>query len=263
MTVSQTASAPSEDAFFHAPLAQADADVAAIIGRELGRQQTHLELIASENIVSQAVLEAQGSVLTNKYAEGYPGRRYYGGCEFVDEVERLGIERATRLFGAGFANLQPHSGASANQAVFMALLQPGDAFMGMDLAAGGHLTHGSPVNYSGKWFRPVPYTVRRQDQQIDYEALAETAMREKPKLIIAGGSAYAREIDFKRFREIADSVGALLMVDMAHFAGLVAGGLGIIGVVKFRATGQFSSFNPTPSIDPHLILWLLLASPPI
>ena len=224
MTVSQTASAPSEDAFFHAPLAQADADVAAIIGREFGRQQTHLELIASENIVSRAVLEAQGSVLTNKYAEGYPGRRYYGGCEFVDEVERLGIERATRLFGAGFANLQPHSGASANQAVFMALLQPGDAFMGMDLAAGGHLTHGSPVNYSGKWFRPVPYTVRRQDQQIDYEALAETAAREKPKLIIAGGSAYAREIDFKRFREIADSVGALLMVDMAHFAGLVAGG---------------------------------------
>jgi glycine hydroxymethyltransferase len=164
-------------------------------------------------------------VLTNKYAEGYPGRRYYGGCEYVDEVESLAIERAKRLFSAAFANVQPHSGANANQAVFMALLQPGDVFMGMDLAAGGHLTHGSPVNYSGKWFKPVSYTVRRQDGVIDYDAVAETAERERPKLIIAGGSAYGRIIDFARFREIADSVGAYLMVDMAHFAGLVAGGV--------------------------------------
>jgi glycine hydroxymethyltransferase len=213
------------DAFFEAGLGRGDAEVAAIIGRELSRQKTHLELIASENIVSRAVLEAQGSVLTNKYAEGYPGRRYYGGCDYVDEVEALAIDRAKRLFGAAFANVQPHSGANANQAVFMALLQPGDAFLGMDLAAGGHLTHGSPVNYSGKWFRPVAYTVRRQDQRIDYEALAEIAERERPKLIIAGGSAYSREIDFARFREVADSVGAYLMVDMAHFAGLVAGGV--------------------------------------
>ena len=171
------------------------------------------------------MLEAQGSVLTNKYAEGYPGKRYYGGCEYVDEVERLAIERACKLFDCAFANVQPHSGANANQAVFMALLQPGDTFMGMDLAAGGHLTHGSPANQSGKWFKPVAYTVRRQDHLIDYDALAETAEREKPKLIIAGGSAYSRHIDFKRFREIADSIGAYLMVDMAHFAGLVAGGV--------------------------------------
>ncbi|HQR89614.1 MAG TPA: serine hydroxymethyltransferase, partial [Caulobacter sp.] len=181
-------------------------------------------LIASENIVSRAVLEAQGSILTNKYAEGYPGKRYYGGCEYVDEIEIIAIERAKQLFGAGFANVQPHSGSQANQAVFMALLQPGDCFLGMDLAAGGHLTHGSPANQSGKWFKPVNYTVRQQDQLIDYDNVAEVAEREKPKLIIAGGSAYSREIDFARFREIADSVGAYLMVDMAHFAGLVAGG---------------------------------------
>ena len=211
--------------FFTRALVDADPAVSASIGRELHRQQTEIELIASENIVSQAVLEAQGSVLTNKYAEGYPGRRYYGGCEYVDEIERLAIERACQLFDCSFANVQPHSGANANQAVFMALLKPGDTFMGMDLAAGGHLTHGSPANQSGKWFRPVAYTVRAQDQMIDYEGLAEIAEREKPKLIIAGGSAYSRQIDFARFREIADSVGAYLMVDMAHFAGLVAGGV--------------------------------------
>ncbi len=211
--------------FFTRALGEADPAVFASVGRELKRQRTEIELIASENIVSRAVLEAQGSVLTNKYAEGYPGRRYYGGCEYVDEIERLAIERACRLFDCGFANVQPHSGANANQAVFMALLKPGDTFMGMDLAAGGHLTHGSPANQSGKWFRPVTYTVRTQDQLIDYEGLAEIAEREKPKLIIAGGSAYSRRIDFARFREIADSVGAYLMVDMAHFAGLVAGGV--------------------------------------
>ena len=210
--------------FFDAGVHAIDPAIAASIDRELGRQQDQIELIASENIVSRAVLEAQGSVLTNKYAEGYPGRRYYGGCEYVDEVERLAIKRACALFDCAFANVQPHSGANANQAVFMALLKPGDTFMGMDLAAGGHLTHGSPANQSGKWFRPVAYTVRRQDHLIDYEALAEIAEREKPKLIIAGGSAYSRHIDFARFRVVADSVGAYLMVDMAHFAGLVAGG---------------------------------------
>jgi glycine hydroxymethyltransferase len=212
---------PSFDRF----LADADPELSAAIHRELHRQQTQIELIASENIVSRAVLEAQGSILTNKYAEGYPGRRYYGGCEYVDEAERLAIERAKALFGCAFANVQPHSGAQANQAVFMALLQPGDTFIGMDLAAGGHLTHGSPANQSGKWFRPVPYTVRKDDHLIDYDALAELAQKEKPKLIIAGGSAYSRVIDFKRFREIADSVGAYLMVDMAHYAGLIAGGV--------------------------------------
>jgi glycine hydroxymethyltransferase len=211
--------------FFAGTLAQMDPVVAKGIGHELERQQNQIELIASENIVSRAVLEAQGSILTNKYAEGYPGRRYYGGCEFVDELEQLAIDRAKQLFGCAFANVQPHSGANANQAVFMALLKPGDTFMGMDLAAGGHLTHGSPANQSGKWFRPVAYTVRRQDHVIDYEAMAEIALAEKPKLIIAGGSAYSRIIDFAKFREIADSVGAYLMVDMAHFAGLVAAGL--------------------------------------
>ncbi len=210
--------------FFGASLAEADPDLAAAVGRELARQQDGIELIASENIVSRAVLEAQGSVLTNKYAEGYVGRRYYGGCEFVDEAETLAIERAKRLFACGFANVQPHSGAQANQAVFLALLQPGDAFMGLDLAAGGHLTHGSPANVSGKWFRPVPYTVRREDQLIDMEEVARIARENRPKLIIAGGSAYARHWDFARFREIADEVGAVFMVDMAHFAGLVAGG---------------------------------------
>ncbi|HTI67382.1 MAG TPA: serine hydroxymethyltransferase [Caulobacteraceae bacterium] len=211
--------------FFGAGLGAADPEVAAIVARELGRQQSHLELIASENIVSRAVLEAGGSVMTNKYAEGYPGRRYYEGCEVVDEVEALAIDRAKRLFDCAFANVQPHSGSQANQAVFMALMQPGDAFMGMDLAAGGHLTHGSPVNQSGKWFRPIPYTVRRQDSLIDYEAMAEIAGRERPKVIQTGATAYGRIIDFRRVREIADSVGALLWVDMAHFAGLVAGGV--------------------------------------
>ncbi|MDP1631558.1 MAG: serine hydroxymethyltransferase [Caulobacter sp.] len=211
-------------AFFGADLATADPDIAAAISHELERQRNQIELIASENIVSRAVLEAQGSILTNKYAEGYPGKRYYGGCEYIDVLEQLAIDRAKALFGAGFANVQPHSGAQANQAVFMALLKPGDTFMGMDLAAGGHLTHGSPANQSGKWFKPVAYTVRQDDQHIDYDNVAEVAEREKPKLIIAGGSAYGRAIDFKRFREIADSVGAYLMVDMAHYAGLVAGG---------------------------------------
>ena len=210
--------------FFSASLAKADPEIATAIGQELGRQQDGIELIASENIVSRAVLEAQGSVLTNKYAEGYPGRRYYGGCEFVDVAEALAIERAKALFGCGFANVQPHSGAQANAAVFFSLLQPGDTFMGLDLAAGGHLTHGSPVNISGKWFKVAPYTVRREDQVIDMEEVARIARESRPKLIVAGGSAYARFWDFVRFRAIADEVGALFMVDMAHFAGLVAGG---------------------------------------
>src|SRR5918998_6019000 len=218
-------SRPTAPGFFEADLHATDPDVFASIGRELKRQQEQIELIASENIVSRAVLEAQGSVLTNKYAEGYSGRRYYGGCEHVDVVETLAIERAKQLFGAAFANVQPHSGAQANQAVFMALLQPGDSFLGMDLAAGGHLTHGSPANQSGKWFKPIAYSVRPEDQLIDYDALAEVAERERPKLIIAGGSAYSRAIDFKRFREVADSIGAYLMVDMAHYAGLIAGGV--------------------------------------
>ena len=194
------------------------------MGRELARQRRQIELIASENIVSRAVLEAQGSVLTNKYAEGYPGKRYYGGCEEVDEVETLAIERAKQLFGCEWANVQPHSGSQANQAVFMALMKPGDVFMGMDLAAGGHLTHGKSVNQSGKWFSPVAYTVRQQDNLIDYDQVEDLAREHKPKVIIAGGSAYSRHIDFERFRSVADAVGAKLMVDMAHFAGLVAGG---------------------------------------
>jgi glycine hydroxymethyltransferase len=212
-------------AFFSKTLADADPDIFKGIQGELHRQQTQIELIASENIVSKAVLEAQGSVLTNKYAEGYPGRRYYGGCEFVDVAESIAIERAKKLFNCAFANVQPHSGATANQAVFFALLQPGDTFLGLNLAAGGHLTHGSPVNQSGKWFKPVPYTVRQQDLQIDMDQVADLAKEHKPKLILAGGSAYPRFWDFKRFREIADSVGAYLFVDMAHFAGLVAGGV--------------------------------------
>ncbi len=220
-----TAAAHSQTSSFSAELATADPAVFESIGREFRRQQDQIELIASENIVSRAVLEAQGSVLTNKYAEGYPGRRYYGGCEFVDEVETLAIERAKALFGAAWANVQPHSGSQANQAVFMALMKPGDTFMGMDLAAGGHLTHGKSVNQSGKWFNPVAYTVRTQDQLIDYDGMAEIALEARPKLIIAGGSAYSRTIDFARFREICDAVGAFLMVDMAHFAGLVAAGL--------------------------------------
>ena len=210
--------------FFSEKLAKTDPKIAKSIALELARQQNEIELIASENIVSRAVMEAQGSVMTNKYAEGYPGRRYYGGCQYVDQSENLAIERACQLFGATFANVQPHSGAQANQAVFFALLQPGDTYMGLDLACGGHLTHGSPVNQSGKWFKVAPYKVREDNQLIDYDALAAQALEVKPKLIIAGGSAYPRHIDFARFREIADSVGAYLMVDMAHFAGLVAGG---------------------------------------
>jgi glycine hydroxymethyltransferase len=213
------------DPFFKAPLAEADPEIAEAIRLELGRLRDEVELIASENIVSRAVLEAQGSVLTNKYAEGYPGRRYYGGCQFVDIAERLAIERITKLFGCDFANVQPHSGAQANQAAFMAMMQPGDTFMGLNLAAGGHLTHGSPVNLSGKWFHVVPYGVRRQDQRIDFDEVERLAHEHRPKVIVTGGSAYPRILDFRRFREIADSVGALLMVDMAHFAGLVAGGV--------------------------------------
>jgi glycine hydroxymethyltransferase len=213
------------EALFNAPLNETDPEIAEAIRLELGRQRDEIELIASENIVSRAVLEAQGSVLTNKYAEGLPGKRYYGGCQFVDVAEELAIERVTKLFGCKFANVQPHSGASANAEVFFALMQPGDTFMGLNLAAGGHLTHGSPVNLSGKWFKPVPYGVRRDDQRIDMEEVARLAREHKPKLIVAGGSAYPRIIDFKRFREICDEVGALLMVDMAHFAGLVAGGV--------------------------------------
>ncbi|KQY96592.1 serine hydroxymethyltransferase [Brevundimonas sp. Root1423] len=211
--------------YFSKSLAEADPDIFGGIQGELGRQKEQIELIASENIVSKAVLEAQGSVLTNKYAEGYPGRRYYGGCEYVDVTEDLARSRAKQLFGCAFANVQPHSGAQANQAVFQALLTPGDTFLGMDLAAGGHLTHGSPANQSGKWFRPVTYKVREDDCLIDYDHVAEMAEKEKPKLILAGASAYSRHIDFKRFREIADSVGAYLMVDMAHYAGLIAGGV--------------------------------------
>ncbi|WP_246050494.1 serine hydroxymethyltransferase [Asticcacaulis tiandongensis] len=210
--------------YFSNDLATADADVLAAITGELTRQKDQIELIASENIVSKAVLEAQGSVLTNKYAEGYPSRRYYGGCEYVDEVERLAIERAKKLFNCAYANVQPHSGANANQAVFFTLLQPGDTYMGMDLACGGHLTHGSPANQSGKWFNVVPYGVREDNHLIDYDQVEALAKEHKPKLIIAGASNYSRHIDFKRFREIADSVGAYLFVDMAHYAGLVAGG---------------------------------------
>jgi glycine hydroxymethyltransferase len=216
--------APAADRFFSDPLAETDPDVASAIGRELKRQQDQIELIASENIVSRAVLEAQGSVLTNKYAEGYPGRRYYGGCEFVDQVEQLAIDRAKKLFNCSFANVQAHSGSQANQAVFMSLLWPGDTFMGMSLAAGGHLTHGAAVNLSGKWFKPIHYGVRRDDARIDLDEVERLAREHRPKLIIAGGSAYPRVIDFAAFRRIADSIDAYLMVDMAHFAGLVAGG---------------------------------------
>src|SRR2546421_581743 len=218
------AAAAKEDAFFFATLAEADPEIADVVAKELGRQRDEIELIASENIVSRAVLEAQGSVLTNKYAEGYPGRRYYGGCQFVDIAENIAIERAKKLFGCSFANVQPNSGSQMNQAVFLALMEPGDTFMGLDLAAGGPLTHGSPVNLSGKWFKAVHYGVRRDDHLIDMGEVARIAREAKPKIIIAGGSAYSRFWDFKRFREIADEVGAYLMVDMAHFAGLVAGG---------------------------------------
>src|SRR5437764_1270762 len=210
---------------FSASRADADPEVAEAVRRELGRQRDEIELIASENIVSKAVLEAQGSVLTNKYAEGLPGRRYYGGCQYVDVAETLAIERVTKLFGCKFANVQPHSGASANAAAFMALMTPGDVFMGLNLAAGGHLTHGSPVNMSGRWFKPIPYGVRRDDQRIDFNEVTRLARQHRPKVIIAGGSAYPRILDFRHFREIADEIGAKLMVDMAHFAGLVAGGV--------------------------------------
>ena len=213
------------NAFFTRSLKESDPEIYAGIYKELTRQQNQIELIASENIVSKAVLKAQGSILTNKYAEGYCGRRYYGGCEFVDIAENLAIERAKKLFGAQFVNVQPHSGAQANGAVQLALLQPGDTLMGMSLSAGGHLTHGASVALSGKWFNAVQYGVRKEDGLIDFEEVERLAKEHKPKLIIAGGSAYPRAIDFAKFRAIADEVGALLMVDMAHFAGLVAGGV--------------------------------------
>ena len=210
--------------FFTTSLADRDPDIAAAIAREATRQQHQIELIASENIVSRAVLEAQGYILTNKYAEGYPGKRYYGGCEFVDIAEELAIERARKLFNCGFVNVQPNSGSQANQAVFLAVLKPGDTILGMSLAAGGHLTHGARPNQSGKWFNAVQYGVRPDDHLIDFEEVSRLARAHRPQMIIAGGSAYPRQIDFRRFREIADEVGAILLVDMAHFAGLVAGG---------------------------------------
>jgi len=224
MPVSESSAKAVADSLFTAPLVETDPEIAEAIRLELGRQRDEIELIASENIVSRAVLEAQGSVMTNKYAEGLPGRRYYGGCQYVDIAENLALDRVKKLFNAGFANVQPHSGASANVAAFMALMQPGDTFLGLNLAAGGHLSHGSPVNMSGKWFKAVPYGVRRDDHRIDMEEVRKLAEQHKPKVIVAGGSAYPRIIDFRGFREIADSVGAKLMVDMAHFAGLVAGG---------------------------------------
>src|ERR1700730_14201897 len=224
MSAGEPSATTRATSLFSAPLAETDPQLAEAIALELGRQRDDIELIASENYVSRAVLEAQGSVLTNKYAEGLPGRRYYGGCQYVDIAETLAIERVTQLFGCRFANVQAHSGASANVAAFMALMQPGDAFMGLSLAAGGHLTHGSPVNMSGRWFKPVPYGVRPDDHRIDYEQVQKLAQEHRPKVIGTGGSAYPRIIDFRRFRQIADEVGAYLMVDMAHFAGLVAGG---------------------------------------
>jgi glycine hydroxymethyltransferase len=225
MATSTLSKSNTSSGFFTSNLAESDPEVLASIRGELKREQEQIELIASENIVSRAVLEAQGSVLTNKYAEGYPGKRYYGGCEYVDIAEELAIDRARKLFDCAYANVQPHSGAQANGAVMMALLQPGDTIMGMSLAAGGHLTHGAPPAQSGKWFNAIQYGVRQQDHLIDMDEIAAMAKEHKPKLIIAGGSAYPRIIDFARFREIADSVGAYFMVDMAHFAGLVAGGV--------------------------------------
>ena len=213
----------THNGFFSASLADTDPDLNRAIAAELSRQQDQIELIASENIVSRAVLEASGSVLTNKYAEGYPGRRYYGGCEYVDVAEQLAIDRAKQLFSCGFANVQPHSGAQANGAVYFALLQPGDTILGLSLAAGGHLTHGAAPNLSGKWLNAVQYGVRKEDALVDFDEVERLATEHKPKIIVAGGSAYPRRIDFKKFRAIADSVDALLMVDMAHFAGLVAG----------------------------------------
>jgi glycine hydroxymethyltransferase len=221
----QSAASGSLESFFETTLADADPEIFGAIRNELGRQSHEIELIASENIVSRAVMEAQGTVLTNKYAEGYPGKRYYGGCQYVDVVEELAIERARKLFDCKFANVQPNSGSQMNQAVFLALLQPGDTFMGLDLNSGGHLTHGSPVNMSGKWFNVVSYGVRQDDHLIDMDEVERKAHEVKPKLILAGGTAYSRIWDWKRFREIADAVGAYLMVDMAHIAGLVAGGV--------------------------------------
>jgi glycine hydroxymethyltransferase len=220
-----TAASPHSDSFFSATLAEIDPEIFGAIRNELGRQRHEIELIASENIVSRAVLEAQGSIMTNKYAEGYPGKRYYGGCQYVDVAEQLAIDRAKQLFDCNFANVQPNSGSQMNQAVFLGLLQPGDTFMGLDLNSGGHLTHGSPVNMSGKWFRVVSYGVRRDDHLLDMDEIERLAHAHNPKLIIAGGTAYSRTWDFERFREIADAVGAYLMVDMAHIAGLVAGGV--------------------------------------
>ena len=226
-----TANAPQSDLtdalnhFWHDSLAEADPEVFAAIRNELGRQRDRIELIASENIASKAVLEATGSVFTNKYAEGYPGKRYYGGCEYADVVETLAIERAKALFGCRFANVQPNSGSQMNQAVFFALLEPGDTFMGLNLSAGGHLTHGSPVNMSGKWFNAVPYGVRREDQRLDMDEVRRIAREHRPKLIIAGATAYSRHWDFAAFRAIADEVGAYLLADMSHFSGLVAGGV--------------------------------------
>jgi len=225
MTISIARRAPALDTFFGTDLQAADADLFAAVAQETERQQTQIELIASENIVSRAVLEAQGSVLTNKYAEGYSGRRYYGGCEYVDIAETLAIERVRALYDCAYANVQPHSGAQANQAVFLALLKPGDTILGMSLDAGGHLTHGAAPNQSGKWFNAVQYGVRREDSIIDYDAVEALALEHRPQLIIAGGSAYPRVIDFARFRAIANKVDAYLMVDMAHFSGLVAGGV--------------------------------------
>ncbi len=225
MTGYDTRPGPKTSGFFSDSLAVVDPDVYRSVRNEGRRQNEQIELIASENIVSAAVLDAMASVLTNKYAEGYPGRRYYGGCLHVDEVETLAIDRARRLFAAGFANVQPHSGAQANQTVFMALLKPGDTILGMSLAAGGHLTHGAAPNQSGKWFDAVQYGVSRDDARVDFDQVEELARQHRPQLIIAGGSAYPRVLDFARFREIADRVGARLMVDMAHFAGLVAGGV--------------------------------------
>ena len=224
MTTTLAAAPVRSAGFFTAHLAEADPEVHAAIQNELGRQRHNIELIASENITSLAVLEATGSVFTNKYAEGYPGKRYYGGCEYADVVENLAIERAKALFGCHFANVQPNSGSQMNQAVFLALLNPGDSFMGLSLNAGGHLTHGSPVNMSGKWFKPIPYGVRAEDEQIDMDEVAALAREHKPKLIICGGTAYSRHWDFERFRAIADEVGAWLLADISHFSGLVAGG---------------------------------------
>jgi len=224
MSTAEAANADIMHSFWQDTLAEADPEIAEAVQNELQRQRNKIELIASENIASRAVLEATGSVFTNKYAEGYPGKRYYGGCDYADVVETLAIERAKQLFGCDFANVQPNSGSQMNQAVFLALLQPGDTFMGLDLNSGGHLTHGSPVNMSGKWFNVVPYGVRQDDELLDMEQVERLAHEHKPKLIIAGGTAYSRQWDFAKFREIADAVGAWLMVDMSHFSGLVAGG---------------------------------------